>query len=213
MNGGKRWGRTQRNQGSRLKNCVNWFRRASLKKNNKTAPPYQQTIWKASAKKALTEHNELNQVSGVCQMSLELWLERDCYETKFELFGHTKNGLHLYSAFIQSAVRFMPLIHPFTHQRWLAATQGTNQLVRSNWGLGVSLKDTSTLPGWDRTSNPPTASNSSYLLSHIAPTICIMDGKRGMHTMRSTSYLLSTMEHSHWCFRHILAQNPVVVAK
>ena len=35
----------------------------------------------------------------------------------------------------------MPLIHPFTHtfthQRRLAAMQGTNQLVRSNLGLGV----------------------------------------------------------------------------
>ena len=63
------------------------------------------------------------------------------------------NGLHLYSAFIQSAVQFKPLIHPFTHtfthQRRLAAMQGTNQLVRSNWGLGVLLGDTST--GWDRT--------------------------------------------------------------
>ena len=75
------------------------------------------------------------------------------------------NGLHLYSAFIQSAVQFMPLIHPFTHtfthtfthQRRLAAMQGTNQLVRSNWGLGVLLKDTSTRPGWDRTGNPLTA--------------------------------------------------------
>ena len=35
------------------------------------------------------------------------------------------NGLHLYSAFIQSAVQFMPLIHPFTHQQRLAAMQGT----------------------------------------------------------------------------------------
>ena len=70
------------------------------------------------------------------------------------------NGLHLYAAFIQSAVQFMPLIHPFTHtfthQRRLAAMQGTNQLVRSNWGLGVLLRDTSTRPGWGRTGNPPT---------------------------------------------------------
>ena len=55
----------------------------------------------------------------------------------------------------------MPLIHPFTdtftHQRRLAAMQGTNQLVRSDRGLGVLLRDTSTCPGWDRTSNPPTA--------------------------------------------------------
>ena len=46
------------------------------------------------------------------------------------------NGLHLYSAFIPSAVQFMPLIHPFTHtftHQWrLAAMQGTNQLIRSN---------------------------------------------------------------------------------
>ena len=73
----------------------------------------------------------------------------------------TVNGLHLYSALIQSAVQFMPLIHPFTHtlthQRRLAAMQGTDQLVRSNRGLGVSLRDTSTRPGWDRTGNPPTA--------------------------------------------------------
>ena len=80
------------------------------------------------------------------------------------------NGLHLYSAFIQSALQFIPLIHPFTHtfthQRRLAAMQGTNQLIRSNWGLGVPLRDTSTRPGWDRTGNPPTA--RSQLLSHIA---------------------------------------------
>ena len=71
------------------------------------------------------------------------------------------NGLHLFSAFIQSAVQFMPLIHPFTltftHQRRLAAMQGTNHLVRRNWGFGVLLRDTSTRPGWDRTGKPPTA--------------------------------------------------------
>ena len=67
------------------------------------------------------------------------------------------NGLDLYSAFIQSALQFMPLIHPFTHQRRLAAMQGTNQLVRSNWGLGALLRDTSTRPGWDRTGDPLTA--------------------------------------------------------
>ena len=67
------------------------------------------------------------------------------------------NGLHLYSAFIQSTLQFIALIHPSTHQRRLAAMQGINQLVRSNWGLGVLLRDTSTCPGWDRTSNPPTA--------------------------------------------------------
>ena len=77
------------------------------------------------------------------------------------LNGKMVNGPHLYSAFIQSAVQFMPLIHPFTHtfthQQRLAAMQGTNQLVRSNWGLDVFLRDTSTRPGWDRIGNPPTA--------------------------------------------------------
>ena len=72
-----------------------------------------------------------------------------------------QSAVHLYSAFIQSAVQCMPLIHPFTHtfthQRRLAAMQGTNQLIRSNWGLGVLLRDTSTRPGWDRTGNAPTA--------------------------------------------------------
>ena len=43
-----------------------------------------------------------------------------------------ENELHSYSTFIQSAVQFMPLIHPFTHQQQLAAMQGTNQLVGSN---------------------------------------------------------------------------------
>ena len=100
------------------------------------------------------------------------------------------NGLHLYSAFIQSALQFLPLIHPFTHtfthQRRLAAMQGTNQLVRSNRGLGVSLRDTSTRPGWDRTGNPPTARRQLYLLSHIAPQcfVCFLktEGrKKKMH--------------------------------
>ena len=43
------------------------------------------------------------------------------------------NGQHLYSASIQSPVQLI-LIHPFTHQGQLAAMQGTNQLIRRNWG-------------------------------------------------------------------------------
>ena len=43
----------------------------------------------------------------------------------------------------------------FTHSHTHSHTmQGTNQLVRGNWGLGVLLWDTSTCPGWDRTGNP-----------------------------------------------------------
>ena len=64
-----------------------------------------------------------------------------------------QSAVHLYSAFIQSAVQFMPLIHPFTHtfthQQQVAAMQGTDQLVRSIWGLYFLLRDTSTRPGWD----------------------------------------------------------------
>ena len=91
------------------------------------------------------------------------------------------NGLHLYSAFIQSAVQFRPLIHPFTYT--LAAMQGTNQLVGSNWGLGVLLRDTSTHPGWDRTGNPPTArrqvlppepSQPLFTLRSVFNRICLM---------------------------------------
>ena len=85
------------------------------------------------------------------------------------------NGLHLYNAFIHHALQFMPPIHTFTHShlhsQWqLAAMQGTNQLIRSIWGLGVLLRDTSTCVGfevgfdlrWDLNrqpsdGNPPTA--------------------------------------------------------
>ena len=81
------------------------------------------------------------------------------------------NGPHLYSAFIQSAVQCIPLIHPFTHtfthQRRLAAVQDTDQLVRSSWGLGVFLRDTSTRPGWDRTGNPPTARRQLWAILHM----------------------------------------------
>ena len=37
------------------------------------------------------------------------------------LFQYMVNGPHLYSAFIQSTLQFMPLIHPFTQQQRLAA--------------------------------------------------------------------------------------------
>ena len=54
-------------------------------------------------------------------------------------------------------------LYTLTHQ--LAAMQGTNQLVRSNWGLGVLFRDTSTRPGWDQTGNPPTARRQSWATS------------------------------------------------
>ena len=72
----------------------------------------------------------------------------------------------------------MPLIHPFTHtftlthQRRLAAMQGTNQLVRSNRGLGVLLRDTSTRPGWDQTGNPSDCQTTALPPEPHRPHIC-----------------------------------------
>ena len=57
-------------------------------------------------------------------------------------------GIYVYSVFIQSAVQLMlpiqSLTHILTYQRRSAAMQGTNQLVRSNPGLGVLLQNTVT---------------------------------------------------------------------
>ena len=69
------------------------------------------------------------------------------------------NGLHLYSAFMQSAVQFMPLIHTthsHTNGNWLPCKVPTSSSGTIG-GLGVLLRDTSTCPGWDRTGDPPTA--------------------------------------------------------
>ena len=99
------------------------------------------------------------------------------------------NGLHLYSAFIQSAVQCMTLIHPFTHtfthQRRSAAMQGTNQLVRSNRGLQSVPTHTLTLSTY-------THSHTQYLLtlSHSVPT----------HTLT-----LSIYSHSHTQYLHTLS--------
>ena len=82
------------------------------------------------------------------------------------------NGLHLYSAFIYSAVQLMSLIRPFTltHQQRLAALQGTNQHVRSNWGLGVLLRDAQ---GGIEPATLRLPDDCSYLLSHIGPYILL----------------------------------------
>ena len=71
-------------------------------------------------------------------------------------------ALYIYIAPLSKALYNLCLsfTHTFTHPHingdWLAM-QGTNQLIRSNRGLGVLLRETSTRPGWDRTGNPPTA--------------------------------------------------------
>ena len=46
------------------------------------------------------------------------------------------NGLHLYSAFIQSAVQFMPLIHPFTRTPTAIGCHARHQPARQEQ-LGV----------------------------------------------------------------------------
>ena len=66
------------------------------------------------------------------------------------------NGLHLYSAFIQSAAQFMPLILPFSHQHRLAAMRGYQPACQEQLGVGCLAQghfDTAR----DRTGNPPTA--------------------------------------------------------
>ena len=86
--------------------------------------------------------------------------------------GVTINGLHLYSAFIQSDVQFMPLIHPFTHTHTPMASgchaRHQTSSSGSDWGLGVLLRDTFTHPGWIEPATLRLPDNCSYLLSHIA---------------------------------------------
>ena len=74
-----------------------------------------------------------------------LFLPRFFYPLKKESQRYIMaNGLHLYSAFIQSALQCMPLIHPFTHtfthQRRLVSSVSSS-------GAIVLLRDTSTHPG------------------------------------------------------------------
>ena len=103
-------------------------------------------------------------------------------------------------------VQFMPLIHPFTHtfthQRRLAAMQGTDQLVRSNWGSGVLLRDNSTRPGWDRTGNPPTARRLLLPPEPHRPTVCFGTVEGGIHKdrFRSTEWRRVVAEGSSMLF-------------
>ena len=55
-----------------------------------------------------------------------------------------------------------------THQRRLAAMQGTNQLVRSNWGFGFLLRDTSTRP-WVGSNRQPSDCQTTALTSWAVP--------------------------------------------
>ena len=72
------------------------------------------------------------------------------------------NGLHLYSAFIQSAIQFRPLIHPFTHQQRLAAR-------REQLGARCLAQGHFDTPRVGSNRRPP--DDCSYLLSHIAPLL------------------------------------------
>ena len=119
------------------------------------------------------------------------------------------NWLHLYSAFIQSAVQFMPLIHPFTHtfthQRRLAAMQGTNQLVRSNWGFGVFFRDTSTRPGRDQTGNPLTARRLLLPPEPYRPYIRIDGGKKScIHALLIKSISHNGKQVLFLCEKHVV---------
>ena len=83
------------------------------------------------------------------------------------------NGLHLYSAFIQSAVQFTlihPFTHTFTHQRRLAAMQGTNQCSNApNPSLAQGHFVTPRVGSNRQPATLRLPDDSPYLLSHIAP--------------------------------------------
>ena len=69
----------------------------------------------------------------------------------------------------------MLLIYTFTHQRRLAAMQGTNQLVGSD-RLGVLLKDTDTPRVGSNRLPSGYQTPCSYLLSHLShPLPFLMD--------------------------------------
>ena len=103
----------------------------------------------------------------LCQFG-EKWTDTGqgstCPEGKWTAFI-----LHLYPKHFTIYASCSPIhthTNTLTHQQRLAAMQGTSQLIRSNWGLGISLGTP-----WhtqNQTGNPPTARPLLYLLSHIA---------------------------------------------
>ena len=62
----------------------------------------------------------------------------------YNFFTHTHTHTHTHT-----------LILSHTHGDWMPRKVPTGS--SGAIGLGVSLRDTSTIPGWDRTGNPPTA--------------------------------------------------------
>ena len=82
------------------------------------------------------------------------------------------NGLHLYSAFIQSAVQFMPLIHPFIHTPTVIGCHARYQPGRQEQlGVRCLAQGHLDMPRVGLNRQP---SDCSYLLSHIAPVLlCI----------------------------------------
>ena len=73
---------------------------------------------------------------------------------------------------------FLPLIHPFTHtfthQRRLAAMQGTNQLVRSNWGLGVLAQGHFDTPRVGSNRQPSDCQTTALPPEPHRPTSCVI---------------------------------------
>ena len=110
----------------------------------------------------------------------------------------------LSKALYNLCLSFTRFTHTFTHQRRLAAMQGTNQLVGSNWGLGVLLRDTSTSPGCDRTGNPPTA-RRLLLPPELHRPMCLSTFSTGIEGMIGTinateSTDLGNVQKASWSF-------------
>ena len=109
-------------------------------------------------------------LSHLCSLPIILYLFSTflcCYFPSF--LSQVISFILFILAFIQSAVQLMPLIHPFTltHQQRLAAMQGTKQLVRRNWGLGVLLRDTFDMPRVGSNRQPSDCQTTARnLLSH-----------------------------------------------
>ena len=97
---------------------------------------------------ACGDNSYVTMLVGTIRMSLCLWGQFVCHYACGDnsyvtmLVGTICMSLCLWGHRSFHGVTFVCL--SFTHQRRSAAMQGTNQLVRSNRGLGVSLRDTST---------------------------------------------------------------------
>ena len=89
--------------------------------------------------------------------------------------------------------------HTHSHSPTAIGCYARYQPFRSNWGLGVLLKDTSKHPGWDRTGYPTTA--RQLLLppkpSHLATPSCPLLGAQCLASSVLSSLVVEVFPA--WC--------------